>query len=81
MPRMLRRAAVMGTAVHVANKRGQATGQEEAAAQAAPAAQGAPAAPQEDPYVELKKAKDLLDQGVLTQAEFDAQKAKILATT
>jgi hypothetical protein len=42
MPRMLRRAAVMGTAVHVANKRGQATGQEEAAAQAAPAAQGAP---------------------------------------
>ena len=28
MPRMLRRAAVMGTAVHVANKRGQATGQE-----------------------------------------------------
>ena len=50
-------------------------------AQAAPAAQGAPAAPQEDPYVELKKAKDLLDQGVLTQAEFDAQKAKILATT
>lgn len=81
MPRMLRRAAVMGTAVHVANKRGQATGQEEAAAQAAPAAEGAPAAPQEDPYVELKKAKDLLDQGVLTQAEFDAQKAKILATT
>lgn len=81
MPRMLRRAAVMGTAVHVANKRGQATGQEEAAAQAAPAAQGAPTAPQEDPYVELKKAKDLLDQGVLTQAEFDAQKAKILATT
>lgn len=72
----------MGTAVHVANKRGQATGQEEAAAaQAAPAAQGAPAAPQEDPYAELKKAKELLDQGILTQAEFDAQKAKILATT
>jgi membrane protease subunit (stomatin/prohibitin family) len=76
---MLRRAAVMGTVAHAANKSGQAKGQQEAAAQAAPA-QAAPA-PQEDPYEALKKAKDLLDQGILTQEEFDAQKAKILATT
>jgi len=27
---------------------------------------------------ELKQLKDLLDSGVLTQAEFDAQKQKIL---
>jgi len=29
---------------------------------------------------ELTKLKDLLDKGVLTQAEFDAQKQKILQT-
>jgi predicted Zn-dependent peptidase len=28
---------------------------------------------------ELKKLKELLDSGVLTQAEFDAQKKKLLA--
>jgi hypothetical protein len=86
MPRMLRRAAVMGTVAHAANKSGQAKGQQEAAAQAAPAAGAPPVAqstpaPQEDQYEELKKAKELLDQGILTQEEFDAQKAKILATT
>ena len=31
-----------------------------------------------DMYVELKKLKDLLDTGVITQAEFDAKKKKIL---
>ena len=37
----------------------------------------APAA-QEDPYEKLKEAKELLDQGILTQEEFDAEKKKIL---
>ena len=32
-----------------------------------------------DTYAELTKLKQLLDAGVLTQEEFDAQKAKILA--
>ena len=32
-----------------------------------------------DSYGELMKLKELLDAGVLTQDEFDAQKAKILA--
>lgn len=36
------------------------------------------AAPQEDPYEKLKKSKELLDMGVISQAEFDALKAKIL---
>ena len=36
------------------------------------------AAPQEDTYAELMKLKELLDAGVLTQAEFDAQKQKVL---
>ncbi len=46
---------------------------------AAPAA--APAAPaesREDAIAQLKDLKGLLDSGVLTQAEFDAQKTKIL---
>lgn len=28
---------------------------------------------------ELKKLKDLLDQGIITQEEFDAQKRKLMA--
>jgi hypothetical protein len=31
-----------------------------------------------DMYTELKKLKDLLDTGIITQAEFDAQKKKVL---
>ena len=33
-----------------------------------------------DAYGDLMKLKELLDAGVLTQAEFDAQKQKILAS-
>jgi len=49
--------------------------QTQQAQQAAPAA--APAS-EEDQYKQLTQLKSLLDQGVLTQAEFDAQKQKIL---
>jgi len=46
--------------------------------QAAPAAApAAPAAP--DPYEQLKQLGELKAQGILTDAEFEAQKAKILA--
>jgi membrane protease subunit (stomatin/prohibitin family) len=50
-----------------------------AAAQAAPA-QPAPAvsAPAQTIAQQLTEMKKLLDQGVLTQAEFDTQKARIL---
>jgi hypothetical protein len=89
MPRMLRRAAVLGATAHVASQRGQAKGaaaqeQADAAAAAAPPPPQAPpqaapeAAPQEDTYAELMKLKELLDAGVLTQEEFDAQKQKVL---
>jgi hypothetical protein len=37
------------------------------------------AAPAEDNVDQLVKLKGLLDAGVLTQAEYDAEKAKILA--
>jgi hypothetical protein len=39
----------------------------------------APTAPAEDGIAKLNELKGLLDSGVLTQAEFDAQKQKILA--
>ena len=88
MPRMLRRAAVLGATAHVASSRGAAR----ANAQNAQAAAEQPAAPQYeappapeaaappvDIYADLTKLKELLDAGVLTQAEFDAQKQKLLA--
>ena len=88
MPRMLRRAAVLGATAHVASNRGAAKGaQQQAAADAAAAptappeqvVPAAPAAAATDSYAELMKLKELFDAGVLTQEEFDAQKAKILA--
>ena len=88
MPRMLRRAAVLGATAHVASNRGQARAeadqqQDAAAAPPPPPVQDeapAPAAaPAEDPYGDLMKLKGLLDAGALTQAEFDTQKQKILS--
>jgi membrane protease subunit (stomatin/prohibitin family) len=47
--------------------------------QQAPPPQAAPApAAEEDPMAKLTQLKGLLDQGVLTQAEFDFQKTRIL---
>jgi Short C-terminal domain len=86
MPRMLRRAAVLGATAKVASNRGQARAeadqqQDPAAASPPPPVQDeAPAAaPAGDPYGDLMKLKELLDAGALTQAEFDAQKQKILS--
>ena len=88
MPRMLRRAAVLGATAHVASNRGAAraqASQEQAAAAAQPVPEQAAAPVAEasaapaDSYEELMKLKGLLDAGVLTQAEFDAQKQKILS--
>ncbi|CUR59365.1 conserved hypothetical protein [metagenome] len=46
---------------------------------AAPAAAPAPAAPAaEDPMATLKRAKDMLDAGLITQEDYDAVKAKAL---
>ena len=53
----------------------QPTGQQAPAA-AAPAAPAAPAA--EDPVAVLKRAKDMLDTGLITQEDYDAAKAKAL---
>jgi membrane protease subunit (stomatin/prohibitin family) len=86
------RAAMVGGAGYAVGKRRAAGQQHEAeqdaalaqqqapppAAAPAPAA-AAPAAMSESERIEaLKNLKELLDTGVLTQAEFDAQKQKLL---
>ena len=48
---------------------------------AAPPPPPPPPAPAADPIQQLKDLADLKDQGVLTEEEFAAQKAKILAST
>jgi len=83
-----RTAVIAGTATAVAggvsrhqqNKNAQ---QDAAAQQAAPqemAAPAAAAAPDSDELInKLKELANLKDQGILTEAEFNDQKAKILA--
>ena len=51
----------------------------EQAQAAPPPAAPAPAAPQQDTISQLKELADLKAQGILTDEEFAAQKAKILA--
>jgi uncharacterized Zn finger protein len=48
--------------------------------QYAPPPPPAAAAPAPDPVAQLKELADLKAQGILTDAEFEAQKAKILAS-
>ena len=82
----VRTTAVVGTAAvvggHMANKQAQA---QAAQAQQAPPepqyapAPAAPAAPAPDPIEQLTKLAALKDSGALTEAEFEAQKAKLLA--
>jgi len=80
-----RTAVVAGTATAVSNRvsRRQANRwaeQDQQAYEEQPvAAPAAPAAPAPDPLEQLKQLGELKAQGVLTDAEFEAQKAKILA--
>jgi Short C-terminal domain len=80
----VRTTVVAGTAAavgaHVANKNA-AQAQE---AQAAPVAEAPPAAPpaapaQPDTVAQLTQLAALKDSGALTEAEFEAEKAKLLA--
>ena len=82
-----RTAVIAGTATVVAGgvnrHQQQKYAQQEAAQQQAPVEQAPAAAPAEggsdDPIAKLKELAQLKDQGILTEAEFDDQKAKILA--
>ncbi len=92
--RPLMRAAMVGGGAYMAGKHVQRGKQHEAeqdeqlaemqqqqAYQQAPApvaAAPAAAAPAGVPVEQLKELKSLLDSGVLTQEEFDAQKRKLL---
>jgi membrane protease subunit (stomatin/prohibitin family) len=89
--RPLMRAAMIGGGAYAAGKH-VARGQEHEAEQDAqlaamqqqpvydaPPPSAPPAAAPADPMAALMQAKELLDAGVLTQAEFDAQKARILS--
>jgi Short C-terminal domain len=88
---MARTAVVAGTATAVSNRVSRRQGERWARQgqypydepepqptyQAPPPAAAAPAA---DPIEQLKELADLKNQGILTDAEFTAQKAKILGT-
>lgn len=87
---MARTAVIAGTATAVSGRVARrqnekwARQEEEQYAQQAPpqqyAAPAAPEAPAEDPVETLKRLGDLHTQGILTDEEFAAQKAKVLGS-
>jgi putative oligomerization/nucleic acid binding protein len=91
MPGLLRgvarTAVIAGTATTVSNRVSRRQGQrwaqqeaQEAPQQQAPAAAPAPAAPAGESVIDqLKELGELKSQGILTEEEFAAQKAKLLA--
>ena len=82
--RPLLRAAMVGGAGYAAGKRvaanREAEGQQAPPAQAPPAAAAAPST-EADRIAALTKLKDLLDSGVLTQEQYEAEKQKLLQGT
>ncbi|MFC8262781.1 SHOCT domain-containing protein [Streptomyces sp. NPDC057291] len=88
---MARTAVVAGTASAVSGRvqqrqqqrwgaQEEATAQQQAVQQQTPPAQAAPPAPPADDIIDrLERLAELKKQGILTDAEFEAQKAKILA--
>ena len=95
--RPLARAAVVGGVAYHAGKKGQQNRDAEAdqnaqiadlqaqqdqqAYAAPPPVAAAPAAGGSDMVTQLTNLKSLLDQGILTQAEFDMQKQKLLSAS
>ncbi len=79
---MARTAVIAGTATAVSNNVSRRQAQrwnaqaEEQAAQAAPAPAAADST--DEQMAQLEKLGQLKEQGILTQAEFDAKKAQIL---
>ena len=79
---MARTAVVAGTATSVSNRVSRRQGQRWAAQEAppqAPAPAPAPAAAPKSRVDQLKDLADLKQEGVLTEQEFEAEKARILA--
>lgn len=91
MPGLLRgvarTAVIAGTATHVSNNVSRRQGnrwarqeQDQYAQDQQQQAAAAPAAPPKDTVTQLKELADLKQQGILTDQEFQAQKAKILSS-
>ncbi len=91
MPGLLRgvarTAVIAGTATTVSNRvsrrqgqRWQAQEEEQQQQAAPPPVQAAPAQPEKSTVDQLKELGELKQQGILTEEEFAAQKAKILGT-
>lgn len=76
---MGRTAVIAGTANRVQHRQNQRWAQQEAAQAAPPAPVAAPApAAADDRIAQLKELGALRDQGILTEDEFAAEKAKLL---
>lgn len=76
-----RTAVVAGTATAVSNRVSRRQANRWAAQEEQQYAAAAPApAPAADPIAQLKELAELKDQGVLTEEEFAAQKAKLLGS-
>ena len=76
--RPLMAAAMVGGVAHHAAKKGAEAGAEQAAEQAPPPAAPAAGGMSQAAMDQLKQLADLHTQGVLTDAEFEVQKQKIL---
>jgi hypothetical protein len=79
----VRTTAVVGTAAvvggHMANKQAEAQAAEAQEVAPAPQYAPAPAAAAPDPIGQLTQLAALKDSGALTEAEFEAEKAKLLS--
>jgi Short C-terminal domain len=84
MPGLLRgvarTAVIAGTATAVSNRVSRRQANRWSQQEEQQYAQAPPPAPAADPIAQLKDLAELRSQGILTDAEFDAQKAKILAS-
>ena len=78
--RPLARAAIVGGTAYAVGKHVQG-GRDADAAEEAPPEPEAAAPSTDEVYTELERLAELKDKGVLTDAEFEVQKAKLLERT
>jgi hypothetical protein len=79
--RPLARAAIVGGTAYAVGKHVQGGRDADAAAAEEAPPEPEAAAPAEDVYGELERLADLKDKGVITDAEFEVQKHKLLERT
>jgi Short C-terminal domain len=79
--RPLARAAIVGGTAYAVGKHVQGGRDADAAAEEAPPEAEAPAESTDDVYAQLEQLASLHEKGVLTDAEFEVQKHKLLERT